>query len=187
MIVLLVLGVLVWSLVHFFPAVMADKRNQLNDSMGNKYQGLFALVIVFSIVLIVLGWRGSEPLPVYNPPVWGRHLTMLLILIAVILFGAANASTKLRQYIRHPMLSGILVWGVGHLLANGDIRSVILFGGMIIWAILSIALINRRDGAWQKPTVPAGWLAEVKLVAISLVIYLALVLLHPYFTGMPIA
>lgn len=187
MIVLLVLGVLMWSLVHLFPAVMADKRNQLNDSMGNKYQGLFALTIVFSIVLMVIGWRGSEPLPVYNPPVWGRHLTMLLILIAMILLGAANASTRLRQYIRHPMLAGMLVWGVGHLLANGDIRSVILFGGMIIWSVLSMVLINRRDGAWKKPEISFGWLAEVKLFAISLVVYLALVLLHPYFTGMPIA
>ena len=183
---LLVLGVLVWSLVHLFPCVMPNKRNRLNDSMGNKYQGLFALTIVLSIVFMVFGWRHTVPEYVYNPPAWGRHLTMLLVFIAVVLFGAASAPSRIKQWIRHPMLIGVLVWALAHLLANGDSRSVVLFGGMLIWSVLSVFFINRRDGVWEKPVQPEGWVPDIKLLVISLVIYIVLIFLHPYFSGIPL-
>lgn len=186
MMLLLVLGVLIWSLVHLFPCVMPKKRNQLNDSMGNKYQGLFALSIVLSIVLMVLGWRNTVPEHVYNPPAWGRHLAMLLVFLGVFLFGAANAPSRIKRIIRHPMLTGVFAWALAHLLANGDSRSVILFGGMLIWSVLSIFLINRRDGVWEKPDQPEGWVPDIKLLVISLVVYVVLIFLHPYFSGIPL-
>lgn len=184
MLFLLFLGVLLWSLVHLFPSLLPAKRASLKQSMGSKYDGIFALAIVFSIVLMVIGWKGSIPEPVFNPPVWGRHLTMLLVLVAIILFGAANAPTRIRRYIRHPMLTGVIVWGVAHLLANGDIRSLVLFGGMTLWAGLSIYFINRRDGEWAKPMFQPALKSEVILVAVSIVLYLVLVVAHPYFAGM---
>lgn len=180
---LLVAGVLLWSLVHLFPCVMPIKRAQVMRSLGSKYQGLFALAILFSIVLMVLGWRNTEPTVVYAPPAWGRHLTMLLMVLAIILFGAASMKTRVKRYIRHPMLAGMLVWGIAHLLANGDIRSVTLFAGLAIWSVVSMYFINRRDDGWIKPLISNYWQDEVKLVAGSVVIYLVLVFLHPYFTG----
>lgn len=186
MIWLLIVGVLMWSFVHFFPCLAPAKRAGLIESLGNKYQGLFALLIVVSLVFIVLGWRNTIPYQVYNPPVWGRHLTMLLMLFSVILLGAANGSSRIRQYIRHPMLRGVFLWGVAHLLANGDSRSVVLFSGMLIWSVLSIRFINKRDGEWTKPAKPTGWSGEIKLLVISLVVYSALMFLHVHFTGVPI-
>lgn len=186
MISVLVLGVLIWSLVHLFPSVMPAKRAALNESMGNAYQGVFALAIVVSIVLMVIGWRNTIPEYIYHPPAWTRHLAMLLMLVSFILFGAANAPTRIRSAIRHPMLRGVYVWSIAHLLVNGDSRSIVLFGGMLIWSILSIRFINRRDGEWEKPEAPTGWGAEIKLLIISIVIYLVLVYLHPYFTGIPL-
>lgn len=183
---LLIAGVLLWSLVHLFPSLMPAKREALVDSLGNKYQGLFALLILLSLVLIVTGWRNTVPEPVYTPPSGGRHLTMLLVLFAVILFGASHAKSWLKQNIRHPMLSGMAVWGIAHLLANGDIRSVVLFGGMTLWATLSIYFINRRDGDWAKPEMTVTLLDNVKLIVISLVVYVALLFLHPYFAGIPV-
>ncbi|MEZ5535979.1 MAG: NnrU family protein [Thiolinea sp.] len=182
----LILGVLLWSLVHLFPAVMADKRNELNSSLGNKYQGGFALLIVLSLILIIAGWRSAVPEQIYNPPAIGRHVNMLFMLLAVILFGASHGKSRIKQYVRHPMLTGVHLWALGHLLANGDSRSVVLFGGMLIWSAVSIVLINKRDGEWQKPAETANMAGEIKLVGISVVVYIVLVFLHPYFAGMPV-
>lgn len=182
---LLILGVLMWSIVHLFPAIMPAKRAELISRFGNgKYQGLFALKILIALVLIVIGWRNTLPEPVYDPPAFGRHITMLLMLFSIILFGASNAKSWLKKNIRHPMLSGMAVWGIAHLLANGDIRSVVLFGGMLLWALLSIYFINRRDGAWVKPAITVTRVDDLKLLGISVVVYLLLVFLHPYFAGM---
>ena len=182
----LVLGVVLWSVVHLYPSVAASHRNKLSASMGNAYQGIFALLIVGSIVLMVFGWKNTIPTQIYTPPTWGRHLTMLLILIAIILFGAANVKTRIREWIRHPMLTGMLVWSIGHLLANGDSRSVVLFGGLGLWAIVSQLTINKRDGAWVKPTDSKGLKTEIILVVVSLVLYAGLLFLHPYFAGMSV-
>ena len=87
--------------------------------------------------------------------------------------------------MRHPQLTGVSIWAFAHLLMNGDSRSVALFGTMLVWAMLSIALINRRDGEWVKQPVP-GWAREFRGLAISLVIFVVFVAIHPYITGMPI-
>lgn len=183
----LFLGVLLWTLVHLFPSIMADKRNELNNSLGNKYQGGFALLIVLSLILIVIGWRSTPPEILYNPPSMGRHLNMLFMLVAIILFGAAHSKSRIKQFVRHPMLLSAHIWALGHLLANGETRSIVLFGGMLVWTILSFIFINKRDGEWVKPAETADINGEIKLLGIAVVIYFLLIVLHPYFAGMPIA
>ncbi len=181
----LVLGVFMWSLVHLFPSIMPAKRSALVAQYGNTYQAIYALKILVALGLIVIGWRLAMPMQIYTPPVWGRHLTMLLILIAVILFAASHLPSRIKQFVRHPMLTGTAVWAVGHLLANGDSRSLVLFGGMLVWSILNQITINRREGAWVKPAV--GSLGkEVILLVASIVVYVVLMFLHPYFTGIPV-
>jgi len=185
---LLAAGVLLWTLVHLSPAVAPGIRRSLTGRLGeNPYKGLFALSLLLSLALIVAGWRSTVPQHVYLPPVWGRHLAMLLMVVAVILFGAANYPTAIKRYLRHPMLTGMAVWSLAHLLANGDSRSLLLFGGLGLWALLEMPLISRREGAWQKPDAPplAG---EIRGLIISIVIFVALIALHPYFAGVsPIA
>ena len=185
---LLIIGVLLWSVVHLYPSVFPARRAELIDNIGNKYQFIFALCIVLSILLIVLGWRSTVPNPVYDVPSWGRHLNMLTMFVAILLLGAANSKgiSRIKQYIRHPMLAGVIVWGIGHLIANGDIRSVILFGGLTIWAIISLFTISRTEGPWIKPTEIAGVKREGILLGITIVVYLVLFMSHRWFAGMPI-
>jgi len=182
----LILGVVVWSVVHFYPSVAVSHRNQLSEKFGNGYQAVYALLIIGSIVLMVIGWKNTIPTAVYNPPSWGRHATMLFILVAVMLFGAANTKTKVREWVRHPMLTGMIVWSIGHLLANGDIRSVILFGGLGVWAIISQFTINKREGTRIMPTDTKGMKSLVILLVAGLVLYVILMFLHPYFTGVSV-
>jgi len=185
---LLVIGVLLWSAAHLYPSVFASRRSQLIEKLGNKYQGIFAACIVFSVVLIVLGWRSTVPTPVYDVPSWGRGLNMLTMFIAILLLGAASTKgiSRIKQYIRHPMLTAVIVWGVGHLLANGDIRSVILFGGMTTWAAVSIISVSRNEGPWVKPAEVASVKREGILLGITVVVYLLLFVSHRWFAGMPI-
>jgi len=183
---LLAAGVLVWSLVHLFPSLAAQQRQKLITRLGeNAYKGLFALLMFSALALIIFGWRGTVPSHLYQLPGWTRHLSMLLVLVAFVIFGASNYSSRIKRSIRHPQLTGVIVWAFAHLLMNGDSRSVLLFGGLGAWAILEIILINRRDGEWVKQPAP-GWGKEARGFIISLVIFGVVVMLHPYMTGMPI-
>jgi uncharacterized membrane protein len=179
----LVLGVLLWSFVHLTPSVARPFRASLIERLGDRpYQGLFTLAIIASIVLMVVGWRSSVPVPVYAAPGWGRIAAEGLMLVAPLLFVASGLATNIKRVVRHPQLTGVAVWAGGHLLANGDQRSLVLFGGLAVWALVAIATINRRDGEWARGgTQP--WAGELKLVGIATVAYAVLFFAHPYIAG----
>nr|WP_321456750.1 NnrU family protein [uncultured Cohaesibacter sp.] len=184
---MLILGVLLWAVVHLFPILLPTTRAGLAGRMGEgPYKGLFTLLIVVSLVLIVLGWRAAGEAgyvgDIYSED-WTRHLTHLLMLFSIILFGVAKAPTRIRRVIRNPMLTGMVLWAIGHLLVNNDPRSLVLFGGMLLWAVVSILGTNKRDGAYVPPEV-GSWGRELRIVVISVVVYAVLIIAHPYFTGM---
>jgi len=183
---LLIAGVLIWSLVHFIPSLASPLKQNLTGRLGeNGYKLVFTILILLSIALIVFGWRSIEPVMLYMLPYGLRHPLMLLILIAFIFFGASNYPTRIKSVIRHPQLTGVALWALAHLLLNGDNRSLVLFGGLGIWAILEMVLINRREGAWVKPDAPS-WAREFRGLAISLVVFVVFALIHPYITGISI-
>ena len=183
---LLIAGLLIWYLVHFTPSLAAPLRHKLITQLGEKgYKLLFAVLMFASLALIIFGWRSTVSSHLYQLPGFTRHIGMLLVLIAFILFGASNYPTRIKQFIRHPQLTAVIVWAFAHLMLNGDSRSILLFGGMGLWAILEIIFINRRDGEWVKPPV-AGWAREIRGLAISLVVVVVVVMLHPYMTGVAI-
>ncbi len=182
---LLLIGVLLWSVVHLFPALAPATRARLLATRGQVYQGLFTLAIVAALLMIVFGWRATAPQAVYTPPAWGAYLSSPLMLLALVLFGASHGQSRIKRWVRHPMLNSVVVWAVAHLLTNGDSRSLVLFGGLALWAVLSQPLINRRDGARVQTATPP-WSSEVKLVVIAVIIYAVLLFAHPYLSGVPL-
>lgn len=180
---MLISGVLLWVVVHLIPGPGRSIRNKVVPVIGEgPYKAIFSLLLVGAILLIVFGWRGTVPQSVYVPPAWGGPGAIVLMPLAIYLFGAAHAKTRVKRLIRHPMLSGVAVWSAAHLLANGDDRSLLLFGGLGLWALLEIAVINRRDRDWRPPPVPA-LAGEFRLLVISAVVFVVLVFLHPKFAG----
>ena len=180
-------GVLLWMAVHFVPGLAPDFRRSLIGRFGEKpYKGLFALDIVIAIILIVYGWRTTMPEVVYVPPAWGYRAALPLMAISVFLFGAARRPCAVKRIIRHPQLTGLVVWSIAHLLANGDQKSLVLFGGLGIWAVIQMTLINRREGEWVKPDSPALGRELLGLV-ITGVVFIVLIYLHPYITGVPLS
>lgn len=181
--ILLILGVLLWSAAHLMKAAARPMRQSIVDAVGeDKYPGVFALVIVTSLVFMVLGWQNASISLVYAPPVWGRHLTWTAMLISMILFAGSGMGGNIKRLLRHPQLTGVIVWSVGHLFANGDSASIVLFGGIGLWAIAEIVSINKRDGAWEKPE-PSPIGKDIGVVVAGFVGYIAIFFAHPYLFG----
>jgi uncharacterized membrane protein len=179
----LVLGISIWSLVHFIPAFAIGFRRNLIARLGEKpYKGIFTLFMALALYLIISGWKAAIPESLYLPPQWGRHATSLLVFIGFILFIAPYPSTNIKRYLRHPQLAGVACWGVGHLLANGETRSIVLFGGLAAWAIIEIRLLNRRDGRWLKPD-PVARKKDFILIVAGLVVYAVFAVSHQWLFG----
>ena len=183
---LLITGLTIWSLVHFLPSLAQQLKLKLIAKLGeNGYKLTFTVLLLVSLALIVFGWRSTVPTTLYVLPGYTRIISIVLVLVAFILFGAANYATRIKSFVRHPQLTGVIVWATAHLLLNGDSRSLLLFGGLGCWALLEIIFINRREGVWVK-SAPPGWGREIRGLAISLVVFFVVVMIHPYITGMPV-
>ena len=181
--IFLIAGLVLWCGVHLIPTLATGLRRNLINKLGLRpYKGVFALLIITSIVFIVFGWRSVEPADIYLPPLWGRDVTYFLVLLMFILFVAAKRKTNIKRIFRHPQLTGVMLWSIGHLLANGDNRSLVLFAGIGTWAILEMLLINHRLGKWVRPD-PVPVKSDLLTLAIGIVLYGAVLMAHPYLSG----
>ena len=170
----LILGLALWSGVHLFKRIAPERR----AAMGDKAKGPIALALVASIVLMVIGYRGWDVETFY----WGRSPAMtginnLLMLLAFYLFAASGKGTRITRAIRHPQLTAVIVWSGAHLLVNGDTPSFVLFGGLAIWAIVEMIVINRAQGprgAYHAPPVKS----EVIAVVATLVVFAIVSAIH---------
>lgn len=175
---LLILGLILWTAAHLFKRVAPGAHAALFASLGGAARGVIAVLIALGVVLMVVGYRAAPFTAVYDPPSWGVHLNNLLMLIAVGLFGAANSKSRVRGWLRNPMLSGVVVWAVAHLLVNGDVASLVLFGWMGAWAVASIAIIDAQGA--PKPAPAATAAGDVRWAISSLVVFAVIVLVHTW-------
>ncbi|MBF9195102.1 NnrU family protein [Microvirga terrestris] len=189
---LLVLGLVIFLGTHSF-SMARERRAALIGRIGEgPYKGLYSLLSLAGIILIAIGYgqyRANGYIPVWDPPVWTRHLALLLVWIAFILFYAAYAPGHIKARLKHPMLAGVKIWAFAHLLANGDLGSILLFGSFLVWAVLARISVKRRDVAVQHggTAAPAGWRNDILAVTIGTVVYLAFVFwLHPWLIGVPV-
>ncbi|WP_397544034.1 NnrU family protein [Roseovarius salis] len=168
----LVLGLVLWFAGHLFKRVAPDMR----AGMGNAGKALAALVILAGLVLMVVGYRGAEFVNLWFPPAWTVHLNNLLMLVAVFVYGMSATKGRLRGRMRHPQLTAVKIWAVAHLLVNGDLASVVLFGGLLAWAVVEVIVINRTE-VWVRPE-PGPARKDALLVAITLVMFGAITWIH---------
>lgn len=170
-------GVLLLAGLHLFSATAPHLRQQLIGKIGLLWKSLFALANLAAIYLMVVGWKAATPSPVFVPPGWSPLVGSMLALVGFILFFAPYLPNNFRRLLRHPQLTGLLCWSLGHVLANGDSRSLILFGGLGVWGLLEMLALNRRDGAWQRPA-PAPLWGSIVLVAAGTLVGLVIAWLH---------
>ncbi len=169
---LLILGILLWYAAHLFKRIAPGAREKL----GEKGKGPIALLLLLSVVLMVIGYRSADFIYLYTPIPGTGHLNNLLMLIVVFLFGVGGTKGTLYPRMRHPMLWGTVIWGVAHLLVNGDLASVVLFGSMIVWALAEMVLINRTP--WERPAEGRGLKGDAMNLVGTLVLYAIITGVH---------
>ncbi len=166
---LLILGLLAWSGSHLWKRLAPASR----QGMGEAGKGIVTAASLGGIVLMVLGYRWADAPVLWQGPAFLTHVNNLLMLLAFYLFAASGMKTAITRVIRHPQLTAVKTWAVAHLLVNGSLADVILFGGLLAWAVVSVILINRANRDWTRPA-PAG-MAREAIAAGSAVVLLYLV------------
>lgn len=170
----LVVGLVLFLGVHSVRVFAEGWRTGLRTRLGEgAYKGLYSVVSLLGLVLIVWGYSlaRQQPVLIWVPPVWTRHVAALLTVPAFVLLVASQLpGNMIRARLRHPMVLGVKLWAFAHLLANGMLADVVLFGAFLLWAVLSFRAARQRDRQGQI-VYPAGRLAPTLVV---LVVALAL-------------
>lgn len=188
---LLILGLIVFLGTHAFSMARGSRAAIIAKIGENSYKGLYSLCALVGIVLIAIGYgqyRANGYIPVWDPPVWTRHLALLLVWVAFVCVAAAYLPGRIKKTLKHPMLAGVKIWALAHLLANGDLGSILLFGSVLAWAVMARISVKRRDVAAQHggTAEPAGMRNDILSLAIGTAVYLAFLFwLHPLLIGVP--
>ncbi|WP_187430262.1 hypothetical protein ROLI_007940 [Roseobacter fucihabitans] len=180
---LLIVGLILWVGTHYFKRLAPAQR----AGMGNTGRIVTTIGIVAGLILMIIGYRAADFITVWNPPGFLTHVNNTLMLVALWVYGssAAKGAKAWPAYkTRHPQLLGFKLWAFAHLLVNGDLASIILFGGLLAWAVGSVILINRAEPDWTPPA-PAGKVTYIRLVVITLVLYVLIAAVHVWLGVLP--
>jgi uncharacterized membrane protein len=186
----MILGLVLFLGAHTMPAQPALRARMIGSVGEGGYKVGYALASLAGLVLIVWGfahYRDAGMWPVWAPPKVFKHITLALMLPAVILVVASFIRGRIYTTLKHPMLAGIKLWAAAHLLANGDLGSIILFGSFLGWAVFARISLKHRPGAGGPPIPVGGPGNDLIAVAVGIVVYLALAFaFHPVVIGVPV-
>lgn len=189
---LLIVGLIIFLGIHLLPTSPAI-RDGLSARLGaNTYKAVFSVLSLAGLVVIVLGYHkmqlnpGKNPV-LFDPPEWTRHVAMALMLPSMILLVAANIPSRIRSAVRHPMLMAIKLWALAHLLANGDVASLLLFGSFLAFAVYDLISVKKRGALGPLGAkAPSSAMNDILVVAIGTALYFALLYGgHAWLIGVP--
>jgi uncharacterized membrane protein len=186
---ILILGLVVFIAAHVF-VTRRDSRAAVIKLFGEiPYKIAFSLVSIVAVVLVGWGfalYRATGWVDIWYPPAWTRHVTVSLMWFAIVFVIAAYIPGNIKRILKHPMLVGVKIWAFAHLLANGDLGSIILFGSILAWAVYDRISLKHRTDAGVPPIPIGGWKNDVAAVVVGTLIYLALgFVFHPLVIGVP--
>ncbi len=185
---LLILGLALFLGVHSTRIVAEGWRAATIARVGeNRWKGLYSLLSLAGFVLLVIGYgiARQSPVVLYTPPVWARHLAALLTIPAFVLLVAAYVpGNAIKRAVGHPMVAGVKTWALAHLIANGTLADVLLFGSFLVWAVLSFVAARRRDRAAGTVYVVGPASRTVVTIIVGLVAWAAFAfVLHRWLIG----
>lgn len=182
----LILGLVLFLGIHSVAIVAPGWRDAQLARMGEgPWKGIYSLISIAGFVLLVVGYgiARQSPVVLYQPPVWTRHLAMLLMLPVFPLLFAVYLPGRIKAAARHPLLAATKVWALAHLVANGTLADVLLFGGFLAWAVADRVSLKRRP-ARATPAAPARPLNDVIAVVGGLAVYAVFVMgAHAWLIG----
>lgn len=175
---ILIVGLVLFLGVHSLSISNEPLRNRLQASMGEAaFKGLYSVVSLIGLVLIIWGYGAArmDPTVIYTPPGWLRHLAMLLLVPVFPLLFATYFPGKIKAKLGHPMLAAVKLWALAHLLANGMLHDLLLFGSFLAWAVADRISMKRRTQR-PIPTLPASKANDAIAVVGGLAVYVVFVL-----------
>jgi uncharacterized membrane protein len=170
---LLIIGLLLFLGAHSVAIVSPDSRDRAVKRFGEgAWKGSYALVSLSGFVLICYGFGLARQAPVvlYSPPTWLRHVALIVMLPVFPLLFAAYLPGRIKAAAKHPMLAAVKLWAFAHLLANGMLADVLLFGGFLAWAVLDRISLKRRPPKELRTATPGRW-NDAIAVLLGLAIY----------------
>jgi uncharacterized membrane protein len=183
-----VLGLVLFFAIHIFSAVRnRAPEKDIKVKLGyGPYMGLYSVASIIGFVLICYGYgatRGAGVL--YVPPIWMQHINLLLMVPALILLVASQLPAgKISKIAKHPMLLAVKIWALGHLLANGELNSVLLFGSFLAYAVFDRIMVKKRGDNGPGPDATLNPAMDLVAIVVGLGVYAAIALwLHPILFG----
>lgn len=185
---LLVAGILIFLGVHSSRLLADGWRAQQIQRLGIKgWKAIYAVIALLGLVLIVIGYGQArmDPVWLWMPPVALRHLVLLLMVPAFILLVATYVpGNAIKAKLGHPMLAAVKIWALSHLLANGTLADILLFGSFLAWAIACFAVFRRRDRAAGKPVPQSNGKSTILTVVLGIVLWFVFAMyLHVWLFG----
>ena len=177
---ILIVGLIMFHTVHVVPMNPA-LRNGLVERFGEgAYKGIFSLVSLIGLGLIIWGKSSTGFIELYDPPNWGKAATMILVLLAFIFLAAFHTKSYIRARLKHPMLIAIILWSLGHLLANGDVASVLLFGSFLLYSVVDLMVCSVRG---TKVSIEPKIAHDAIAVFAGILVYAVVLSLHGILFG----
>lgn len=187
--IVLILGIVIFLGAHTLPILRGAREGWVSRLGAGSYKVLVSVASLLGLFLIVRGfplYRAQGWVQVWDPPIWTRHLTISLMWFAFIALAAMGKwPSRIRGWLRHPMLVAIKIWALAHLLANGDLGGMILFGSFLAWAVFDRIAVKRR-GDLGAPRVPAFTSGDAIILIVGTIAYVAMIFLHRYLIGVSV-
>lgn len=173
---ILILGIALWWAAHLFKRVAPAHRARL----GKKGKGPVALALLLSVVLMVVGYGAVDGPYWWGPTPAAKGINNLLMVVVFYLFAAAGMKTPVARRLRHPQLIGFSLWAIAHLLPNGDLPSLVLFGGLLAWALVEIVVLERAEVDRPHSKPPLRLKKEIVALVGGLVVMAVVALVHAW-------
>ena len=188
--VVMILGLVLFLGAHTLTTAREWRASLIAATGESGYKIGYAVISLAGLALVVWGfaqYRATGLIPIWSPPRALKHLNIALMLPAVILVVAAYLRGRIYKAVKHPMLAGVKLWAFGHLLANGDLGGIILFGSFLAWAVYDRISLKRRADPGGPPIPVGGISNDLIAIVVGIIVYLALAFaFHPVVIGIPV-
>ena len=183
---LLILGLVLFLGAHTFVSLRGPRAEAIAALGEGRYRGLYSLIAILGVALIWWGfarYRSAGLIPVWSPPLWTHYITIVLMWFAWVSFLLSNKSpSRIRGWIKHPQLLAVKIWSLAHLIANGDLGAIVLFGAFLIWAGYVRASLKRRGDAGAPKFDHFATGDAIGLIG-GTIVWVVLMFAHPYLFG----
>jgi uncharacterized membrane protein len=188
--VILILGLVVFIGIHLFTTRRQARLDLIGRLGEGGYKLLYSVLSLLGFVLIIIGFgaaREAGPPVVWDPPAALRHLALLLNLPIFVLLAAAYLPGRIKSATKHPMLLAVKVWALAHLLANGDLASIALFGSLLAWAVVARIAAKRREAVEGVPNRSGPVRNDIIALVVGVLLYVLMIFWgHPLLIGVPV-